>query len=48
MPKKVNPEAFGKCYIKITEGEDFAVIWKKYYGKTISELWAKFLLSNRA
>lgn len=46
--KQVNPKAFSKSYIGLSDGENFGNVWVKYYGKTMHELWAEFLLSIKA
>lgn len=43
---KENPKAFREIYISLSNGENFAGIWKKHYGKTMSHLWVEFLLTT--
>jgi hypothetical protein len=45
--KQVDPKAFEKSYVSLTEKEDFKEVWKKYYGKSVNELWNQFLIETK-
>jgi len=45
--KQVDPKAFEKSYVSLTEKEDFEEVWKKYYGKSVNELWNQFLIETK-
>jgi hypothetical protein len=40
--KESNSLAFEKCYNGLISVEDFEDVWRKYYGKSIMELWDEF------